>query len=260
MYIHLANPGATTYPSGMAFEPVLDRRSPIPLYFQLSQQLEDAIQDGEIQPGERIETEVEIARRYGLSRPTVRQAIQELVNKGLLVRRRGLGTQVVHSQLRRPVELTSLYDDLARANHRPSTRVLSLSLVPAAGAVAAALNLPEGTELQHLERLRLDGDQPLAIMRNWLPTDIGPVDAASLEESGLYELLRRTGVHMRIANQRIGAAAATSAQARLLGVRPGAPLLTMERTSFDDSGRAVEYASHQYRADSYSFETTLVER
>jgi DNA-binding GntR family transcriptional regulator len=65
---------------------------------------------------------------------------------------------------------------------------------------------------------------------------------------------------MRIANQRIGARAATSAEARLLGVRAGAPLLTMQRTSFDDAGRAVEYASHNYRSDTYSFETTLVDR
>ena len=110
-----------------------------------------------------------------------------------------------------------------------------------------------------LER-RLDGDEPLALMRNWLPADIAELDANALEETGLYELLRRAGVHMRIANQRIGAKAASAAEGKLLGVPSRSPLLTMERVSFDDTGRAVEYASHSYRADSYSFETTLVER
>ena len=244
----------------MALTLSLDRSSPIPLYYQLSQQLEEASSSGVLKPGDRIDTEVEIAQRYGLSRPTVRQAIAELVAKGLLVRRRGVGTQVVHSQLRRPVELTSLYDDLARASHQPQTRVLSVELVPAEGKVAESLNVTEGTSVRYLNRLRLDGDEPLALMRNWLPVDLADLDAAALEESGLYELLRRAGVHMRIANQRIGAKAATAAEAKLLSVAPRSPLLTMERVSFDDAGRAVEYAAHSYRADSYSFETTLVER
>ncbi len=244
----------------MALDLMLDRRSPIPLYYQLSQQLEDAIQNGTLKPGDRIDTEVEIAERFGLSRPTVRQAIQELVSKGLLVRRRGVGTQVVHSQLRRAVELTSLYDDLARASHKPMTRLLKLAPVPASGQVASALNIEEGTEVVYLERLRLDDDEPLSIMHNWLPADLATFQAADLESNGLYELMRRVGVQMRIANQRIGAKAATSAEARLLGVRAGFPLLTMERTTFDDAGRAVEFASHNYRSDSYSFETTLVDR
>lgn len=249
----------SAYPATMALDLVLDRRSPIPLYFQLSQQLEEAISSGVLKPGDRIDTEVEIAQRFGLSRPTVRQAIAELVNKGMLVRRRGIGTQVVHSQLRRPVALTSLYDDLALAKHRPATRVLDLRVVRAEGPVAEGLNVAEGVEVLHLERLRLAGIEPLAIMRNWLPQELADLDVASLEATGLYELLRRAGVNMRVANQRIGARAATSAEGRLLGVRGGSPLLTMERTTFDDSGRAFEYASHSYRSDSYSFETTLVE-
>jgi DNA-binding GntR family transcriptional regulator len=238
----------------------LDRHSPVPLYFQLSQQLEAAIQSGELKPGDRIETEVNLAERFGLSRPTVRQAIQELVSKGMLVRRRGVGTQVVHSQLRRPVELTSLYDDLASAKHHPQTAVLDLRLVRADEKVAESLNITSGTSVQYVERLRLAGGQPLAIMRNWLPADLAPLDRAALENSGLYELLRRAGVHMRVANQRIGARAATASEGKLLGVPARSPLLTMERTSFDEVGRAVEFASHNYRADSYSFETTLVER
>ncbi len=97
-------------------------------------------------------------------------------------------------------------------------------------------------------------------MRNWLPIDLAPLESAELETTGSTRCCVGPGVHMRIANQRIGARAATSAQGRLLGVRAGAPLLTMERTSFDDTGHAVEYSSHDYRADAYSFETTLVDR
>ena len=244
----------------MSLDLTLDRRSPVPLYYQLSQELERAITSGVLKPGDKIDTEVEISEKYGLSRPTVRQAIQELVSKGLLVRRRGVGTQVVHSQVRRQVELTSLFDDLARGNHRPKTTVEVLKVIGADSTVATALNVAEGTDVLYLERVRFDGEEPLAHMQNWLPVDLVDTTAEELEGHGLYDLLRRAGVQMRVANQRIGAKAAGTREARLLAVRKGSPLLTMERTAFDVTGRAVEYGTHAYRADSYSFETTLVER
>lgn len=239
---------------------VIDRSSPVPLYFQLAQQLEGAVQRGDLKPGDRIEPEIELAERTGLSRPTVRQAIQELVKKGVLIRRRGVGTQVVHSQLRRPVELSSLYDDLSRAQHDPTTRVLKLARVPADADAAAALAIDEGDEVYFLERLRMDAGEPLSLMRNWLPIDLLQLTEEDLERTGLYAMLRRAGVHLRVANQRIGAKCASAAEARRLGIRSGSALLTMQRTTYNEIGRAVEWASHVYRADSYSFETTLVDQ
>lgn len=246
----------------MTVDFTLDRSSPVPLYFQLSQQLEAAIADGRLQPGDRIDTEIDIAARYGLSRPTVRQAIQELVSKGLLIRRRGVGTQVVHGQVRRQLGLTSLFDDLAQSGHRPRTNVLSVAAEPADADVAAALQIPAGTQVLHIERIRFDGREPLAHMVNWLPADVlgESGDDVDLENTGLYETLRAAGVHLRIAHQRIGAKAASSHEARILDVRKGAPLLTMERTAFDDTGRPVEYGTHSYRAEAYTFETTLMDR
>lgn len=238
----------------------LDRHSPVPLYYQLSQELERSIREGEILPGQHIDTEVELAEKLGLSRPTVRQAIQDLVNKGLLVRRRGVGTQVVHSQLRRSVELTSLYDDLSESSHRPSTTVLSLTTKPADAKLAESLRIAEGEKVLHLRRLRLMDAEPLAIMRNWIPAALFTTSKEELEQTGLYEAMRRQGLHVRVANQRIGAAVASAADARLLGIKSGAPLLVMERVAFDDGGRVVETSAHKYRADSYSFETTLVAR
>src|SRR4051812_38867773 len=117
----------------------VDRSSPVPLYFQLSQQLEAAIEQGRLAPGSLLGNEIELAGRLGLSRPTVRQAISSLVDKGLLVRRRGVGTQVVHSQVKRPLELSSLYDDLEAAGQRPATRGLVNTVVSATAESAAAL-------------------------------------------------------------------------------------------------------------------------
>ncbi|WP_248958531.1 GntR family transcriptional regulator [Sphaerisporangium perillae] len=238
----------------------LDRSSPVPLYFQVAEQIAEAIRRGDLVPGARLDNEILLADQLGLSRPTIRQAIQYLVDKGLLVRKRGVGTQVVHGQVKRTVELTSLYDDLRRAGQEPTTKVLSLSPVKADEQVAAVLGLATGTEVLHLERVRYAAGEPLALLHNWLPAGLGPLTAQALEERGLYELLRAGGVRMRVANQRIGARAATPAEARLLDERRGAPLLTMVRTTYDDQGRAVEHGSHVYRASHYSLEVTLIER
>jgi DNA-binding GntR family transcriptional regulator len=96
-------------------------------------------------------------------------------------------------------------------------------------------------------------------MTNHLPVEIAPA-ADELESSGLYQSLRARGVHIRLARQRIGARGATRAEAKLLEERPGAPLLTMTRTAFDDSGNVVEFGMHCYRASRYYFDTTLVDR
>jgi DNA-binding GntR family transcriptional regulator len=238
----------------------IDRSSPVPLYFQLAGQLEAAIVSGALAPGSRLENEVQLADRCGLSRPTVRQAIQHLVDRGLLVRKRGVGTQVVQAQVRRPIELTSLYDDLAAARRSPRTRVLELETVPATDEIAKDLGVPPGTGVIRLRRLRLSDNEPLALLTNHLPTDIVGLTRDLLERRGLYEILRSAGVNLRIANQTIGARGATTAEARLLDERRGVPLLTMTRTTFDDKGRAIEYATHVYRASRYSFTSTLVER
>jgi GntR family transcriptional regulator len=238
----------------------IDRSSPVPLYFQLSQQLEEAIEQGKLLPGTLLGNEIELAGRLGLSRPTVRQAIQALVDKGLLVRRRGVGTQVVHSQVRRPLELSSLYDDLEAAGQRPATRVLKVAVIPATAEVAAALGIAEGTDVRLIERLRLTHGEPIARMRNYLP--LKPLDPTheELESTGLYRLMRNAGTTLHSARQSIGARTATADEAALLAEPDGAPLLTMQRTAFDDTGRAVEYGNHLYRASRYTFELQLLIR
>lgn len=238
----------------------VDRSSAVPLYFQVAEQLERAIVVGELGPGDRITNEVTLAGQLGLSRPTMRQAIQVLVDKGLLVRKRGVGTQVVQGQIHRPVELTSLHDDLRRAGQDPHTKVLQCEQVAADDDVAAELQLEPGTLVWDLLRVRMAGEDPLAVLHNRVPVaaiDLGRVD---LTTTGLYDALRAVGIHLRVAHQRIGARRADVREARLLGERRGAPLLTMSRTAYDDGGRAIERGDHVYRADRQTFEVTLVDR
>src|ERR1700712_652997 len=237
----------------------LDRSSPVPLYYQVAQQLEKAISNGELGPGAKLPNEISLAEGLGLSRPTMRRAIQELVDKGLLVRKRGVGTQVVHGQVTRPVELTSLFDDLARGHQAPRTTLLVNELIPATEKVGGFLDVAVGATVLRLRRLRFANGEPLAILENYLPIELADIGQADPEARGLYQLMRAKGVHIRVAKQRIGARAGTAEECQLLAERKGSPLLTMDRATHDDSGRPVEWGHHVYRASQYSFEVTLVD-
>lgn len=236
----------------------IDRNGPVPLYFQVSTRLRQAIQSGAIPAGARLENEISIAEKLGLSRPTVRRAIQELVDKGLLVRRRGIGTQVVQGSVTRQVELTSLYEDLQNTHHDPSTRVLVREMIPASDIVADALGVEVGAEVLYIRRVRSTDGVAVAVLENHIPATFSAITAEQLQSRGLYQLLRARGVTIRIAKQTIGARRAKGDEPELLKIDEGGPVLTMERVSFDHSGGAIEFGQHCYRPDLYTFETTLV--
>jgi DNA-binding GntR family transcriptional regulator len=238
----------------------LERSSPVPLYYQISTRLERAIHDGHLPAGSRLENEISLAQRFGLSRPTVRRAIQELVDKGLLVRRRGIGTQVVHGQVTRNVELTSLYEDLSRGGQRPTTRLVRLETGTADDGEAEMLGVAVDSPVLRMTRVRFADEVPLAVMHNTLPSDFVDITEDDLNAHGLYQLLRARGVTLRVAKQRIGARAGSSEETTLLELPKHAAVLTMTRTAFDSSGRAVEWGQHCYSPDLYSFEITLVEK
>ncbi|NUS10974.1 MAG: GntR family transcriptional regulator [Streptomyces sp.] len=238
----------------------MDRASPVPLYFQLARQLETAIEDGALTPGSLLGNEIELAARLGLSRPTVRQAIRSLVDKGLLVRRRGVGTQVVHTGVTRPLELSSLYDDMAAAGLEPATRVLHNAVGRPPAEVAAALGLPDAEQVAVVRRLRLSRGEPVAYLCNYLPGDLLELPTGELEGSGLYALMRRHGITLHSAQQSVGARTGTGEECDLLGEPAGAALLTVRRVSYDDRGRPVEYGAHVYRASRYAFEFRLLVR
>jgi DNA-binding GntR family transcriptional regulator len=235
----------------------LDRGSPVPLYFQVATRLQAMIESGELPVGGRLANEVELAERLGVSRPTMRRAIQYLVERGMLVRKRGVGTQIVHPKVRRPVELTSLFDDLAKSGQEPRTELREFVVGPASAAMAQAIGVPEGLPVTWFERLRFAGGEPLALMHNAVPLDVMRLEAGELEQRGLYELLRAADHVPRMATQVVGARVATAAEARLLGESRGAPLLTASRTAWDERGGVVEFGAHIYRASRYSFELTL---
>jgi GntR family transcriptional regulator len=203
----------------------LERNSPVPLYYQLAQSIENAINTGELAPGDRLENELSLTTRLGLSRPTARQAIQELVNKGLLVRKRGVGTQVVRSQFSRDERLTSLNADLVQAGKVPSTQLLEFSVGALDADVASALDATDITDQEFIRvrRLRLADDVPLAILTNYLPASFA-LSREVLEHRSLYGTLQSLGVNLKIAHQRISARLMTDDEADLLDEDTPAPV------------------------------------
>jgi DNA-binding GntR family transcriptional regulator len=238
----------------------LDHASPVPLYHQAAQALEGAIEDGRLPQGTKLENELRLAERLGVSRPTMRAAIRELVDKGLLVRRRGVGTIVAPTPIRRTIALTSLYEDLKGANKRPSTRVLRFERRACPPEVRELLNAGAEMPVLIFDRLRLADSEPVALMHNVIPADLLDIAGEELERRSLYELLRENGVRLHVATQRVGAKRAGVEEAEVLGVEPGDPLLTMTRIVQDPSGRPVEYGWHRYPAQSHSFEMVLMEK
>lgn len=238
---------------------LIDRSSPVPLYHQLAEQLARAIDEGKLQPGDPFENEVSVAERLHVSRPTVRRAIQELVDRGLLIRRRGLGTTISNRKVHRKARLTSLYDDLKEAGQKPRTDLLDLQTATNAQA-AAGLDLPVDTPLLHVTRLRYASDLPLALMQNWLPPGYSDITADELTAGGLYEALRIRGAKPVVAQQSIGARMPTPTERKHLGMKPSQPLLTMSRMAFDAAGQAIEFGDHSYRASDYTIDMMIDER
>ncbi|MFZ0214710.1 MAG: GntR family transcriptional regulator, partial [Candidatus Dormiibacterota bacterium] len=235
----------------------IDTGSPVPLYYQLAVAIERAIEAGELAAGSRLENEIELARALRLSRPTVRRALGYLVDRGRLVRKRGVGTVVLPKTIRRSIGLTSLYDDLLRGGRTPMTRVLVLECIPCPEEQAEALGITPDAPVAHVRRLRSVDGEALAVMENYLPSLLD-IDRAQLEATGLYRLLAAAGIEPRMASQAITARPSTVEEARLLGVDAGAPLLGLRRLSYDASGHAVELALHAYVGERYAIEMNLV--
>src|SRR5690606_15949421 len=138
-----------------------------------------------------------------------------------------------------------------------TTKVLTNELITPSPEIAHTLGITEQDEVLHLERVRSARDEPIARMRNYLPAGLIEPSNELLEERGLYQLLRSAGVNLHAAHQTIGARVADEADAELLDEPIGAPLLTMQRITYDQAGKIVEYGSHVYRASRYTFDLSL---
>lgn len=224
-------------------------------YLELREALQRQIDSGALAPGQPLPGERELAERHGVSRVTVRKAIEGLVADGLLVQKQGSGT-FVGTRIERPFShLTSFSDELRARGLEPRTETLSGESGPATPDEAMALNLAPGARVIRLRRLRFGGDQPLALERSTLPA-FALANARSVRDS-LYAALDRRGLRPCRALQRLRAVAFDAESARLLGVKAGSAGLLIERRGFLADGRVVELTHSHYRGDAYDFVAEL---
>lgn len=239
---------------------MFDTNTFVPLYYQLKLHIESQIRSGVWQPGDQVPSESDLGEKFHVSRTTVRQALGELVNQGLLTRIQGKGTFVAHPRIRqRLTRLTGFTEDFQARFMKPDSQILRQGKEPARSRVAAALRITEGTPVIVLERLRLADDLPMAVEISYLREDLFlSFNTEEFPGGSLYAYLtEKFNVIPTTAHQDIEAIACPGPQARLLGLSKNSPVLHMYRTTFDQSGQPFEQAESFYRGDRYIFQAEL---
>lgn len=239
----------------------ISRASAVPLHLQIRRAIQDAITSGELPPGSRLPTEHEYARRFGVSIAPVRQALLDLADAGLVVRRKGIGTFVQGARMEEEIDLlTSFTDSLRRRGADVAMRVLDQERLPAGPEVAGALGLRPGSPVVRLRRVASIGDEPAAVLDAWLPA--GQFDRlADLpgfdDDRSLYATLEREfGVELGMARSRIEVARSTEEEAGLLQLGEGAAVLRIVSVTEDTDGRRIEVSWVTYRSDRFVFTMT----
>jgi GntR family transcriptional regulator len=209
-------------------------------------------------PGDRLPSEAELCERFGVSRMTVRQAVQLLANERLLVRRRGEGTftapRVVARLLGSPLSFT---ESMRRRGLRASSRMLHAGWIDPSAEDRAALRLPVGSRAIVVERLRLADDLPMAIERVVAPPTCAGILEDDLAGGSLHDAFERLGRIPTRAQARVSARPATDIERRLLGLDPDGVVLSERRTIDDQDGIPIEHTETLYAAERYEFEAVL---
>lgn len=237
-----------------------DAGVPVPLYRRISEELRARIEAGEYAPGDRLPSELELARTYGVSRITSRQALDVLGAQGLLVRRQGMGSFVAARRVTQPlVRLTDFVEDMAEAGLRPESCVLSFAPEAAAPEIASTLDLDPGAEVYRLDRLRLADGSPIALDWTWLPLQFGRLLLdQDLTGRTIYSILEgEYGIPVVSGEYTLAATVADEGQAALLHLPPGAALLVFDRISRTSSTKPVYYQRRFYRADRVQYRLSL---
>ncbi len=231
----------------------------IPLYYQLENLLREKILSGAFAPGDRLPTENDLIRQYGVSRITVRQALTALAGEGLIERKQGRGTFVTERKTKRRTfegqfHLTGSLDEVIALGAEAPVKVIEMNRVKADSHEAELFGLQPGEPVYRIKRLRLRDSKPYGLILNYLPAEMGArLTREELSVGSMLQMIEaKFGVRLKEAKQMITAALADPYVAGLLDVRVGSPLLSIERTVYTDEGRPVEFAHALYRPDFYS--------
>jgi GntR family transcriptional regulator len=234
----------------------VDKRIPIPAYYQLREILREKIANQDWKLGEKIPSETELGELNSINRMTVRQAILELCREGLLYREKGKGTFVAKHKFERDLsDLDSLTGYLQSSGHPVITKVLKLKAVPASRKVAPKLELPVGTKVILLVRVRSINQTPFFLETSYLPFMLCPqLIGDDLARNSLYDLLEnKYGLHLDKAKVLISAVAANDFISRWLRVKKGGPLVCLEQVTYLDNHQPIQYLEAFSRSDKYKY-------
>jgi len=237
----------------------IDHYSSEPLYHQLKEILRKNILLGTWKAGQKIPTEKELSRIFGVSIAVVRQAVSLLVEEGFLIKRQGKGTFVVDSRIRQgPKKLTSFTEELISRGFKPSSVVLEKGIKEADEKISSALRLELKTKVVMVKRLRLINDEPMGIQTFFCPEYLVPGFLESDLTQSLYKLLE-TNYKLRIvaADEKYYATILDKHECKLLKVRWPFAGFIVERIAYDSSGSPIEYTESIIRSDKYSVQVHL---
>jgi len=233
------------------------------LYSVVETVLAGEITNGELKAGDQLPTEDRLIARFGVSRITVRRAIQNLVNRGLVEIRRGKGTFVAAPKITQELtELSGFVEDMHAIGRKATARVIGKEVVTADATVASELALTKGERLVRIRRVRLADGIPLSFDETFLPLEIGKkIITDDLKVEPIFSLLeRKYNVPLVEADYKLDAVAAEGEVAAALGVKQGSPILRIERTSYSTGSRPVDYERLHYRGDLVRFATRLIRK
>jgi GntR family transcriptional regulator len=233
------------------------------LYAHVESVLAKEIAAGTLPPDVQIPTEDELIQRFKVSRITVRRAVQELVSRGLVEIRRGVGTFVSPPKITQELtELTGFVEDMQALGRTASARVIDTGVISAGKRVAERLALPTGTQVIRIKRVRLADGVPVSLDDTYLPLDIGQkVITNDLKAEPIFTLLEnKYQIPLIAADYRLEAVAAEPWVATELGIAIGAPIFLIERTSFTAGDKPIDYEELHYRGDLIHFVTRLARK
>lgn len=239
---------------------VIDKSNRIPYYEQLADLLRREISERESQDEiYQLPSENELAERHGITRATVRHALDVLERDGWIYREKGKGSfAVVHRVEHELTQLVSTTENMRQRGWPLVTKVVSLNQLPAAPYIAHALELPEETAVYELCRLRIVDDEPLSLQTAYLPVALCPKLEENDLSSSLYRLLEtRCGLRLWTGKEVLRARCAAPHEAELLQISESMAVMYMERITYAASGATVEYLEAVWRGDRYDFTVTL---
>jgi GntR family transcriptional regulator len=233
---------------------MIDKTSPLPLYFQIEEAIKQKIDKGEWESGSMISSEREFAENYEVSRMTVRQAINNLVNDGYLTRRKGKGTFVSGKKIEQKLlGLTSFTEDMKARGYKPASKLVSFQTVEANHKLAKALDISQNEEVYEIKRVRLANEIPMAIETTFVPVQLIQLSEIHIKEGSLYSQVENAGFHIDYATQSLEASIAREAESEILEIAKGAPVLLIQRQTFLTTGKPLEVVHSVYRGDRYKF-------